>query len=110
MAARHTSSSAPATARSTPPSIWAIRRPHAARNQTRRAPSPDTEPPLHLTPAGPVVAAAWTRALPLVALPASQVSIGRGLAAPPSARGPPFSHTCSQPPRPIARSPAHGDL
>ncbi|MGH7023305.1 MAG: DUF2946 family protein, partial [Caulobacteraceae bacterium] len=44
-------------------------------------------------PAAPAIAIASTNIPAPLAMPASQVAIGRGLAAPPPARGPPVSLT-----------------
>jgi hypothetical protein len=45
--------------------------------------------PLTLTPDAPPIAAAWALAAAPAQLPGSQIAPGRGLAAPPPARGPP---------------------
>ena len=47
--------------------------------------------PVNLAPAGPAIAVAWIPLEAVRATPADQVSIGRGLAAPPPARAPPLS-------------------
>jgi len=47
--------------------------------------------PLACAPAAPAVTAAWTFAAVPAALSASQIAPGRGLAAPPPARGPPVT-------------------
>jgi hypothetical protein len=49
--------------------------------------------PLTPTPTAPAIAIAWSLTAAPQAIPASQVAIGRGLAAPPPARGPPSSLT-----------------
>jgi hypothetical protein len=47
--------------------------------------------PANLAPADPAIAIAWTPLETVRATPSDQVTIGRGLAAPPPARGPPLS-------------------
>jgi len=49
--------------------------------------------PLTPTPVAPAIAIAWILTVAPRAIPASQVAVGRGLAAPPPARGPPTSLT-----------------